>query len=109
MSKYHSTKTVVDGIKFDSRKEANRYCELKYLERMGVIKNLELQPKFLLLEGFVKNGKRYRPTYYIADFRYYDMQRDKIVIEDVKGVKTEIYKLKKKWFESIYSESIEEI
>ena len=70
MSKYRNRKTTIDGIAFDSKAEARRYAELKLLERAGEIKDLELQPKYRLLDGFKKNGKTYRPIDYIDEFRY---------------------------------------
>ena len=102
MTKYHAKKTVVDGIMFDSKKEAARYAELKLLERAGIISQLVLQPRFELQEGFRKNGKSYRKIEYVADFMYRDNKAEETVIEDVKGVKTEVYKLKKKLFEAKY-------
>lgn len=92
-SKYGNRKTVIDGITFDSRKEANRYCELKLLEDAGKIKGLKRQVKFELIPP-IKNHPR--ATYYIADFVYFDVQSNMQVVEDVKGMKTDIYKLKKK-------------
>lgn len=103
-SKYGAKKTIVDGIKFDSKREANRYIELKLLERAGEIKNLELQPKFVLQPKYRKNGKGIREIAYIADFRYFDNRLDKLVVEDVKGVKTEVYRLKKKIVEYIHKD-----
>lgn len=100
-SKYGNRKTVVDGITFDSKKEADRYIELKYMERAGLIRCLELQPKYCLiptLEG--SNGKiAQRAVYYRADFEY--LEKNKLggwnrVVEDVKGCRTDVYKLKKK-------------
>lgn len=102
MSKYHSKKAVVGSITFDSVKEANRYCELKMLERAGKIKDLELQHQFVLQPPFWKNGKTIRAITYVADFTYYDLERMRIVVEDVKGYKTEVYSLKKKMFEFTY-------
>ena len=99
MSKYYSKKTTIYGITFDSKKEANRYCELRLLEMAGKIKDLQLQRKFLLQPSFKKKGKTIREIIYVADFVYYDLERMKIVIEDVKGFRTEGYKLKKKIFE----------
>lgn len=107
--KYRNVKVVVDGIEFDSKKEANRYSELKLLERANKIKNLQLQPKFLLQDSFKKNGKSYKAITYIADFAYYDNDLKKIVIEDTKGMKTEVYKIKKKMFEYKYNIEIKEI
>ena len=94
MSKYHSRKTAVDGIVFDSAKEARRYVELKLLERAGKIRDLKLQPEFVLQPGFRKNGKTYRQIAYKADF-----------IEDVKGLKTPVYCLKRKLYEYKYPDS----
>jgi hypothetical protein len=99
MSKYHSKKVVVDGITFDSKKEANRYCELKLLERAGKIKDLSLQHQFVLQPPFRKNGKSIREITYIADFVYFDLEQMKNVVEDVKGYKTKEYMLKRKMFE----------
>lgn len=110
MSKYNSKKTIVDGIVFDSRKEAKRYTELKKLEEMGIIRDLSLQVQFELVPSFTieidgKKRKR-RSIRYIADFVYYE--DDQKVIEDVKGRKTDIYKLKKKLFEYKYKVTIKE-
>lgn len=105
--KYHNTKTVADGIKFDSKLEAERYAQLKILERAGVIRALELQPSFELLPSFRKNGKTWRKTVYKADFRYILADGDRIIIEDVKGstaVITDVFRLKQKLFEYRYPE-----
>ncbi len=99
MSKYHSKKAVVDGIEFDSKAEAKRYCELKILERYGKIKDLSLQHKFELQPSFKKNGKTIRAITYVADFVYLDLEQMRIMVEDVKGFKTKEYLLKKKLFE----------
>lgn len=108
MSKYRAKKTEVDGIKFDSKKEAKRYIVLKELEKKGNIEKLVLQPRFLLQEGFRKNGKAYRKIEYVADFMY--EQDGKLIIEDVKGIKTDVYKLKQKLFEKKYQDlTIKEI
>ena len=104
MNKYNNKKVVVDGIKFDSKKEANRYIELKLLEKAGSIQDLELQPAFELIPSFKKNGKTYKSTKYIADFCYYDTKKLKYVVEDTKGYLTETYKLKKKLFEYKYKD-----
>lgn len=98
---------IVDGIKFDSRLEAERYAQLKLLEHAGVIRGLELQPSFELLPSFKKNGKTWRRTVYKADFRYILCDGDRIIIEDVKGstaVITDVFRLKQKLFEYKYPE-----
>lgn len=102
MNKYRNKKVRLDGKIFDSKKEAYRYAELKMLEKCGVIENLELQPVFLLQESFKKNGKTFRKIEYIADFKY--IKNGNVVVEDAKGMKTEVYKLKKKLFEYKYPE-----
>jgi len=82
MNKYNNKKVQVDMYVFDSIAEARRYKELALLQKVGTIKELELQPKFLLQEGFKKNGKTYKPIYYIADFQY--LEGNKMIVEDVK-------------------------
>lgn len=96
--KYNARKTAVDGISFDSRKEAERYKELKALERVGKIDGLELQPRFTLMDGFRYEGKAIRKIEYVADFLYRDLSTLDLIVEDVKGVKTDVYKIKKKLF-----------
>lgn len=76
-SKYHATKTVVDGITFDSKKEAKRYAELKLLERAGAIRDLRRQVRYELISAFDVPGKHYRPTSYVADFVYIDCKTDR--------------------------------
>lgn len=91
-NKYHAIKTEIDGILFDSRKEAARYQDLKILERAGVIKMLEIQRKFDLIVNDQKICS------YICDFSYYDMEKQEWIIEDTKSsaTKTTVYRLKKK-------------
>ena len=93
-NKYRAVKTVIDGITFHSKKEAERYKILSLLESQGRIDNLRLQPRIALMVNGVKIG------HYIADFQY-DMA-GKQVIEDVKSkaTRTPIYKLKKKILET---------
>lgn len=103
MNKYRNRKTIIDGIKFDSKAEARRYVELKLMQDAGHIKDLRLQPKFTLQESYKNNkGKTVRAITYIADFTYF--QDGKNVVEDVKGVETKEFKLKKKLFENKYKE-----
>ena len=105
--KYHNKKTVADGIKFDSRLEAERYAQLKLMERARAIRDLELQPEYELIPSFRKNGKTWRKTVYKADFRYILCEDDKTIIEDVKGstaVITDVFRLKQKLFEYKYPE-----
>jgi hypothetical protein len=93
-SKYHAKKTTVDGITFDSKKEAFRYQELKLLEKAGKITGLKLQPAFILLQPFTHAGIKYRGITYKADFEYFVDGNH--TIEDCKGFKTKEYLLKKK-------------
>ena len=122
--KYHSKKTVIDGITFDSRKEAERYSELKLLERCGAISNLELQKVYELIpaqyemyERYGKNGQRLKDgkkcieksCVYKADFVYIDNETGQQVVEDVKGFRTKEYKIKKKLMLYIHGIKIKEI
>ena len=100
MNKYHAKKTIVDGFKFDSKKESDRYAFLKLMEKSGKISDLELQPEFLLQERFVFNGKYIREIRYVADFAY--TYNGKRIIEDVKGMKTDVYIMKKKMLQFNY-------
>ena len=90
--KYRNKKVVLDGIKFDSRREADRYAHLKFLKRLGEIEKLELQKKFLLVPAQRnKAGKvTERAITYRADFYYFDKRQGKWVVEDAKGVKTDV-------------------
>lgn len=109
MSKYRSRKVVVDGITFDSKKEAWRYQELHLLEQTGEISNLQMQVKYELIpsqyelrpvtlkNGFVKMKKFCveHACSYIADFVYIDTNGD-TVVEDTKGFRTKDYVIKRK-------------
>ena len=101
-NKYHNKKVCVNGKIFDSKKEALRYIELVRMEQAGFIVDLETQPKFILQSKFKKNGKTIQAIIYFADFMYRETKSNKIIVEDVKGVRTEVYKIKKKLFEYKY-------
>lgn len=124
--KYHSKKTVIDGITFDSRKEAERYSELKLLERCGAISNLELQKVYELIpaqyemyERYGKNGQRLKDgkkcieksCVYKADFVY--IENGKTVVEDVKGYKGgqaySLFTIKRKLMLERYGIKVKEI
>lgn len=96
-SKYNAKKVTIDGITFDSKKEAARYQELKLMERAGLIKDLELQPEYELIAAYRRqDGKHIQAIRYRADFRYLDLRTSKRIVEDVKGMKTQVYLIKKK-------------
>ena len=109
MNKYHNKKVIYNGITFDSIKEKNRYIELKLLERAGVIKDLKLQYEFELQPAFILNKKKIKKISYIADFFYFDNKLNDYVVEDTKGMRTDVYKIKKKMFEYKYKREIYEI
>ncbi|MED4820190.1 DUF1064 domain-containing protein [Bacillus atrophaeus] len=99
-NKYGARKTWVDGIKFDSKAESQYYLQLKWLKQAKQIKDFKVQPRFLLQEGFKKNGKTFRKIEYIADFEVHNL--DSIEIIDIKGVATESFKIKRKLYERLY-------
>lgn len=122
--KYGNTKITVDGIQFDSKREAARYQELKLLERAGVISLLQRQTKFQLIpdqhapsnavytkgprKGQRKPGKLLEhECSYIADFCY--IQNGETVVEDAKGYRTEVYRIKKKLMLERYGIQIREV
>ena len=103
MRKYRNIKTEVDGITFDSKREAQRYQELKLELEQGEIRDLRLQPEFHVQEGYIDpaTGQRVKPIKYIADFSYErhwkqaeGMEGWMRIVEDVKGVETDVFKLK---------------
>lgn len=111
--KYGNYKKEVDGIVFDSEKEADRYVELRLKERLGEIEGLTLQPCFILapavkFEGAVATKQ---PLRYFADFTYYCKKRSKQIIEDVKSVATArspVYRMKKHLMKSVLGLEITE-
>lgn len=121
MSKYHSRKVHRDGLTFDSIKEYNRWKELQLLERAGEIKELKRQVKFTLIptkrefcgeiggNGLFKKGKVIEHACtYIADFTYIS-RPGQYVVEDVKGVKTDVYVIKRKLMLDKYGIRIKEV
>lgn len=111
MSKYHNRKYYIDGIVFASRKEGRRYCELKALQAAGIIHDLQLQVKFVLIpaqreecnEIYKSGSRKGKPKLgkiiehecaYYADFVYYE--NGEKIVEDAKGMRTEVYRIKRK-------------
>ena len=122
MSKYHSRKITKDGITFDSIKEYRRWCELSLLEKAGEITDLKRQVRFTLIpsqrefsgeigkNGRFKKGKLLeRSCVYVADFTYYKQPQNKFVVEDVKGVKTDAYVIKRKLMLHLHGIRIHEV
>jgi hypothetical protein len=101
--KYRNKKTEVDGIVFDSAKEAKRYQELKILLKAGEIGFLELQVPFELNQGGTHSMK------YVADFVYIDAKSGTKIVEDVKGYRTKEYRKKKKLMKNLHRIIIKEI
>lgn len=97
MSKYGARKVTYDGITFDSQKEAQRYAELRLLERGKAISDLRRQVKFELLPAQKVSGKlAERAVNYVADFTYVDKRTGEFIVEDTKGFRTKEYILKRK-------------
>ena len=101
-NKFNAKKTLVDGILFHSAAEASRYKALKILEKFGHIKRLKLQVPLVFT---IKEQSIF--TYY-ADFTYVT-EADEFIIEDVKGMRTPVYKLKKKLIEAKFGIKINEV
>lgn len=107
-SKYGAKKVVVDGITFDSKREFKRWQELSMLQKAGVITDLQRQVKYILIPaqrepdtkgprgGLIKGKLIEREVSYIADFVYRDARTGEWVVEDVKGMRTKEYILKRK-------------
>ena len=120
-SKYHAKKVEVDGIVFDSKKEARRYSELKVMQKAGIISDLQRQVKFVLIpaqrepdtvgkRGGIKKGKLLeRECSYVADFCYYVTETGLYVVEDTKGFRTPEYKIKRKLMLYVHNIKIKEV
>ena len=93
--KYKNKITEVDGIRFDSEKEADYYWQLHWMMREGTVKEVELQPKFVLQPGYKRDGKKIRPIIYRADFKVTEADGH-IYYVDTKGMRTQVYMIKKK-------------
>jgi hypothetical protein len=122
-TKYNATKITADGHTFDSKHEYQRYCELKLLERGGVISDLQMQVKFVLIPSqyepdtvkILKSGKEKvvkgklieRECSYIADFVY--QYNGNTVVEDSKGFRTKEYIIKRKLLRYKYGIAIQEV
>jgi len=91
-AKYNAHPVDADGYHFDSLAEERRYRELRLLERNGDIEDLKVHPRFEIMPALNIKGKHYRPTFYEGDFAYTENGVD--VVEDVKGVQTDVFKLK---------------
>ncbi len=125
--KYRNKKVTVDGIVFDSKHEANRYCELKLLQEAGEISELELQKEFELIPSqweTIETGEYYkrgpkkgqpkqkekcieRSVVYKADFAY--IKDGRLIVEDAKGVRTKDYTIKRKLLLWRYGIKIREV
>jgi hypothetical protein len=103
MRKYRNKPTVVDGYKFLSMLEAKRYRELKLMEKSGEVADLEVHPRFPLFVG------AHHICTYEADFRYTDVKRGTIHIEDTKGVRTALFILKKKLMKACLGLEVQEV
>lgn len=118
MAKYRNKKVIIDGIVFDSKKEAMRWKELCLLEKAGTIRNLQRQVEYVLIPaqygitGYTKTGKPItkcieRAVKYVADFQY--IEGDQFIVEDTKGFRTKDYILKRKMLLYFHGIRVKEI
>lgn len=103
MTKYRAKPTEVDGIRFASKAESRRYIELKLMQEHGVIRDLVLQPRYPIVVNGVKICT------YVADFKYYDKERKREVVEDVKGMIPRLYVIKRQLMKAVYDINIFEV
>ena len=106
-NKYGNKKTELDGILFDSKREATRFMQLRTLHRAGVISNLQLQVPFALAPAVKIKGRMRPPLKYIADFVY--QENGSQVVEDAKGHVTEGYRIKRHLMVAIHGVEISEV
>lgn len=105
-SKYGNKKTEVDNVTFDSKAEAQRYRELKLMAAAGVIRDIELQPRF----EFVVGDPAQRIGSYRGDFRYFDVAKGAVIVEDVKSPssRTEAYMLRLRLMRACHGVEVQE-
>lgn len=120
-NKYYSKKIEVNGIVFDSKKEAKRFGELSLLEKAGTITELQRQVKYVLLPaqrepdtvgkrgGTIKGKTIEKECSYIADFVYHDAETGNLIVEDTKGFRTKDYIIKRKLMLYIHGIRIQEV
>lgn len=104
--KFRNVKTTVDGILFDSKREAERYCTLRLLAQAGKLSHLQTKTPACKFAIVVNNQLI---CHYIADFVYYDVERQTTVVADAKGFRTREYKLKKKLMKAVHGIDILEL
>ena len=106
-SKYGNEKVRWNGILFDSKHELERWIVLKDMEKRGEITWLRRQVRYKVIPEMEYNGKKLKPNYYVVDFEY---DKDgETILEDAKGVETEVYRLKKKLVYQIYGRWVHEV
>ena len=96
--KYNAKRTTQDGVTFDSLAEARRYDELKLMEAAGEIWNLKVHQRYEIVPPVVFNGRLLKAKYYEADFTYFDRLTKCTTVEDVKGMRTDLYLIKRNLF-----------
>ena len=106
--KYNAIRTWCGGHWFASKREARRYTELLLLEAAGEVRVIELQPAYPLTAP-TPDGSLVSIAKYVGDFRYVDVPSGETVLEDAKGVKTQVYRLKKRWVEAQYGIAVKEV
>ena len=115
MNKYGARKTTVFGQTFDSKHEAERYLELRAMEREGKIRHLATQVPFELIPPQLDDAGKLieRPAKYVADFTYWEKHENgfRYVVEDAKSpaTRTDVYRLKKKLMLSVHGIRIKEV
>lgn len=109
LAKYKNKKVIVNGIEFASQKEATRYWELWLMEQNGYIKDLKTQVKYELIPKQKGELRNERAMNYVADFVYWDNEKNKEIVEDTKGFKTKEYIIKRKLMKYLKGIEIVEI
>lgn len=104
-NKYGARKVIIDGQHFDSQREANRWWDLRMLEKGGQISQLERQVPYVLAQAVTLHGaRRKKPALrYVADFRYFDVKAGHFVVEDAKGYESPISRIKRHLMKSVHN------
>jgi hypothetical protein len=106
--KYHAEPTIIDGMRFDSKKEATRWGWLRYKQKVGELRDLRRQVRYPLSVVNLATGEITECGAYLADFVYVDVASGALVVEDVKGFRTPLYRLKCRLMHALYGITITE-
>ena len=109
--KYNNKKVVIDGITFDSKKEAQRWQQLRLAEASGAISELQRQVAYEIAPSVVLDGRKRPARRFVADFQYKRAEDGSValVVEDTKGFRTDMYRMKRHLMKAVHGIEVVEV